>query len=290
MKTFILSIPNNLRLTNQSLDARAVLRDKTWVVFNDDGVKQVFIFQKKGKLIVSTNGVVTYATWEFIPANCSIVITTDGASIMYHPVFIDEVIFALQQDGTNSYLFMIDEANRVNFHPITLLDLNNYFAQKEQLLIAANRKRIEAERVKNEMIEKQRQEELERRRIEQQRAKEAKIKEEEIKRKKELLNMKKEQIRLQYKEDIERIIKECEKERKKQYYAALPLSLFCIFLLLLLLSRDSETIKIISTIGLIISLVCSYIIVAKYDKSEVSEIESFIDSKLMEEKAHDYNS
>lgn len=134
MKTFLLSIPQRLRLKSQELDVQAALCDKSWTVFNDEGVKQLFIFLPDGTLLITTNGIVYNSTWKYISANQSIVITSDEKSVMFHPAFLDDVVFALQQDGESSCLFMIDERNRMSFLPRSLAELNAYFIQKDRYL------------------------------------------------------------------------------------------------------------------------------------------------------------
>lgn len=112
MKAYLYSIPKLIKNVNQSLDAQSILCNKSWVLFNDAGVKQVFLFQKDGSLLVVTNGVVTESSWKYLPVNNSIIIKTGEESMMFHPAFLDDVVFALQQDGSQSCLFMIDEKKR----------------------------------------------------------------------------------------------------------------------------------------------------------------------------------
>ena len=45
MKTYLLETLNRYKRFSESLDAKAVLSNKAWVVFNDEGEKQVYIFQ-----------------------------------------------------------------------------------------------------------------------------------------------------------------------------------------------------------------------------------------------------
>lgn len=108
------------------MDVQAVLCNKSWQVFNDTGEKEIYIFQPNGGLIISVDGQVINATWQYIQANQSIIINS-GISIMLHPSFLDNNIFALQQDGTDRFLFLMDEANRISFAPKSLTDLSNYF-------------------------------------------------------------------------------------------------------------------------------------------------------------------
>lgn len=82
---------------------------------------------------------------------------------MFHPAFLDDVIFALEMDGSCTSLFMIDEKNTSRFQPKTLTELSGYFNKKEDLLIEEEQnkqKRIEAE-IKRKKEEKERLEKIE---------------------------------------------------------------------------------------------------------------------------------
>ena len=48
MKTYLFETLNRYKRFSESLDAKAVLSNKAWVVFNDEGEKQVYIFQEDG--------------------------------------------------------------------------------------------------------------------------------------------------------------------------------------------------------------------------------------------------
>lgn len=135
MKAYLYSIPKLIKNVSQSLDAQSILCDKSWVLFNDAGVKQLFIFQKDGTLLVVTNGVVTESSWKYLPVNNSIIIKTGEESMMFHPAFIDDAVFALQQDGDQSCLFMIDEKNKFSFLPQSFTELEQYFFPKEKTAI-----------------------------------------------------------------------------------------------------------------------------------------------------------
>ena len=110
MKTFLLNIPNEIRNWNNSLDAKALLCSQSWNVFNDEGIKEVYIFQNDGTLIASHNGKVTKAKWEYIPQNTSLIIENLGADIyMMKPVCYDEKVLTLQVDGTNNFALLIND-------------------------------------------------------------------------------------------------------------------------------------------------------------------------------------
>ena len=92
------------------MDAKSVLCNQSWNVFNDEGVKEVYVFQKDGTLIASHNGKVTKAKWEYIPQNTSLIIENSGAdTFMLRPAYYDKKVLALQVDGTDNYALMVDE-------------------------------------------------------------------------------------------------------------------------------------------------------------------------------------
>lgn len=134
MKTFLLDIPDRFRRFDEQLDVKALLCNKSWQVFNDSGVKEIYIFQEDGSLIISLNGKVSRATWQYIPANRSLIINSDNESYMLRPFFQDENLFTLQLDGTQEYSFLINEAQRTSFPVHTLSDLKSYLVKKGHLI------------------------------------------------------------------------------------------------------------------------------------------------------------
>lgn len=180
MKTFLLDSFNRYKRFSEELDVKTILCNKSWLIFNDCGDKELYVFQENGSLIASVNGNVTNAKWQYIPANKSLVVSFREQSFMFHPSFINNVIFALQQDGTERFAFMINEEQSESFYPKSLKELNNYFEGIE-------RKRIEAEeQEKRWLIEQQRKEqqriEDEYKRQQQYRIEQEKLRQEEARR------------------------------------------------------------------------------------------------------------
>jgi hypothetical protein len=156
MKTYLFETLNRYKRFSESLDAKAVLSNKAWIVFNDEGEKQVYIFQEDGTVLITTNGIGSVKTWKYIPANKSILIKGEGNRfVMLRTAFVDENILAFQLDGTDRYAFMIDENNKALFAPKTLEELNVYLVDKldkeKQIL-------IEQQNKENEFAEKAKQE------------------------------------------------------------------------------------------------------------------------------------
>lgn len=147
MQTFLFDIFNRYKRFSENLDVKTVLCNKTWFVFNDSGEREIYIFQENGKLKISLNGKVTHATWEYIPANKSLIISGNEQSYMVHAAYVDNILFALQIDGTKEYAFLIDENNKQDFLPQSYNDIKRYFQIKEEKQI----QKEEAERKEKEL-------------------------------------------------------------------------------------------------------------------------------------------
>lgn len=171
MKTYLLSLPSQLKSFNAKLDVKGALCGKSWVVFNDEGVRQLFIFNTNGSLLISNNGKVINSSWQFIPANSSIIITADNETIMFKPGFYDNIIFVLKQDGLERFLFMIDENNTSLMPDMTLRGLKQYLEDKAFEIIKQDPEYIAAR--KREWDQKQKKE------IEQKKQEEERIRKEE---------------------------------------------------------------------------------------------------------------
>lgn len=141
MKTYLLNLTKEIKNWSNTLDAKSILCSKSWLVFNDEGKKEVFIFEKDGSLIISVDGKVTNASWKYIPVNCSLIITDNKESFMLNPFSYDDKVFALQLDGTDEYSFFIDqqEVEKLALTSLTLINLYiNHHFQYEQKLIEEN--------------------------------------------------------------------------------------------------------------------------------------------------------
>ena len=165
MKTYLLDILNRYKKFSESLDVEAILCSKSWSVFNDSGCKEIYLFQHDGSLIIAVSGEVTNATWKYIPVNQSILISTKNALYMWHPAFVDDIIFALQLHGTNQYSFMIDELQRDTFAPKSLSDIERYFKKKKQLELEKE-KQLLAQRAHDRVVARERQEQQRKQEVE----------------------------------------------------------------------------------------------------------------------------
>lgn len=107
MKAFLFDLVNKLQRTSDTLDAKAILCNKTWRVFSDSGEKEVYIFMEDGKLVISVNGAAVIGSWMYIPANQSLVISGNNQNFLVHPIVCNNVL-ALALDGSNQCCFLLD--------------------------------------------------------------------------------------------------------------------------------------------------------------------------------------
>lgn len=158
MKTYIMSIPDTIIGIGEKLNITSLLCNKSWIVFNEEGVKTLYIFDKDGSLIISNNGLASNSHWKYIKANKTILIEDDGISFLLHPTFINEAIFILQQDGTQQYLFLIDEKKGEQLLLNSLSAINNYvkdlapqpYSNNDRKIIQIEEQRKQREKIAEE--------------------------------------------------------------------------------------------------------------------------------------------
>ena len=159
MKTYLFDTINRYKRFSEELDVKTVICNKSWWVFNDSGEKELYIFNPDGKLDVIYSGRVTEGAWRYVSANKSIIVSASGESFMLDPAFVDNAIFALKLNGTDQYVFMIDENNTALFVPSTYKELMGYFEEKLNRAIAIEEAKVKAERKRLEEEHKQREQE-----------------------------------------------------------------------------------------------------------------------------------
>lgn len=160
-----MSIPDSIKGISDKLNIKALLCDKSWVIYNDEDTKIVFIFEKSGSIIISQNGVVEKAKWEYVKANKSILIENNGQTLLLHPTFVDDILFIMQQDGTNLHIVMIDEKEVERLMLKTLEAINKYLVnvsnQHNTNYIYSQRRELTEEQLLREQAYKETKYEIE---------------------------------------------------------------------------------------------------------------------------------
>lgn len=109
MKTYISDIIPKIQKYSEKLDNLTLLTNQHWVVFDElTNSKCVYIFRTSKELLISQNGKVEKARWEYL-GNNSLLIDRKDESYLFKHGFFDENILALKVDGSNEYAFLINE-------------------------------------------------------------------------------------------------------------------------------------------------------------------------------------
>ena len=115
MKLYLFDTINRYKRYSETLDVKTKICNRPWIVFNDGGEKEVYKFKEDGTINIVLSGRVTKGTWEYDPTDKTIIISASGHSYMVHPGMYDDMLLALQVDGTNECSFLIEENNSQKF-------------------------------------------------------------------------------------------------------------------------------------------------------------------------------
>lgn len=109
MKTFIADIIPRLQQYSQKLDNLTLLTNQHWVVVDEIvNSKTVYIFRSNNELLISKNGEVEKAKWEYL-GNNALLLDLKEKSYLFRHGFFDENILALKIDGKEEYAFLVNE-------------------------------------------------------------------------------------------------------------------------------------------------------------------------------------
>lgn len=132
MKYYLLNILDRVKIYSLKLDEEAILYDKSWVIFNDTEDKEVFIFRPDNELLISYNGIVSKGEWEILSTN-HILIDMVDKSYMFNISFVSNELLALNLDGNNEFLIMIEESIKNRTMIKTLSQIEHYLDNKYKL-------------------------------------------------------------------------------------------------------------------------------------------------------------
>ena len=139
MRTYISEIIPKIQRFSEKLDNLSLLTNQHWVVIDEiEKTKNVYIFRHNNELLISQNGIVEKAKWEYL-GNNSLLIDKKSSSYLFKQGFFDKNILALKIDSKNEYAFLVNETkynNEIN----TLKDVLNFLENK--YLIQQNKNNI----------------------------------------------------------------------------------------------------------------------------------------------------
>ncbi len=134
MKDYLKSWIPRIKEYSLKLDKFSKLYNQPWVFVNElnDFIK--IIFQDKGKLIVSKNGIVSNGNWEIVSAANSILLDVSGEKRLYNHYFIDSGLMILKLDGYSIDYFVLANQNIIPY-----LDIESYLNTKYSNLFSENK-------------------------------------------------------------------------------------------------------------------------------------------------------
>ena len=109
MRTFIADIIPQLQVYSKRLDNLTLLTNQQWVLVDEHmNSKTVYIFRSNSELLISRNGEVEKAKWEYL-GNNSLLLDLKDKSYLFRHGFFDENILALKLDSKAEYAFFLNE-------------------------------------------------------------------------------------------------------------------------------------------------------------------------------------
>ena len=109
MQTFFNDLIPRIQRYSQQLDNLTLLTDQHWVVIDElSNAKNVYIFRRDNSLLISQNGKVEKARWEFVGQNALLIERTNENFLFRHG-FFDETVLALKVDGKDEFAFLVNE-------------------------------------------------------------------------------------------------------------------------------------------------------------------------------------
>jgi len=135
MKEYLKSWIPKIKNYSLELDKLSKLYNQPWVLINEVNDFIKIIFQEKGKLIVSKNGVVSDGDYELVSVANSILLNINGEKRLYNHQFIDNALMILKLDGFSNDFFVLANQNL-----IPDLDVESYLNAKYSAPVLESRK------------------------------------------------------------------------------------------------------------------------------------------------------
>lgn len=109
MRTFLADIISQIQRFSDRIDNLTLLTNQHWVLIeNIANKKTVFIFRSNNELLISNDGQVERAKWEYLGNNSLLIDSSSGTYLFKHG-FFDENLLALKLDSKNEYAIFINE-------------------------------------------------------------------------------------------------------------------------------------------------------------------------------------
>ncbi|HSC55274.1 MAG TPA: hypothetical protein VLC98_16700 [Phnomibacter sp.] len=111
MIEYISNLLPRIQAFSKSLDHQESFVEKTWVLLDEEGNRQQYIFMRDGRFLMSLNGKVQEGKWEYISTSRCLLIDRGTDKLMFNQAFLDEAVMILKIDGVNTIEWMLANAN-----------------------------------------------------------------------------------------------------------------------------------------------------------------------------------
>lgn len=110
MNMSLLDVINRISVFSHRLDNLELLQDQHWVIVDEvQKAKLVYIFRDNRELLISQDGRVQRAKWEYLGNNALLIEQRNEIHLLKHS-FFDANVLALKTDGRDEYSFMVNES------------------------------------------------------------------------------------------------------------------------------------------------------------------------------------
>jgi hypothetical protein len=113
MLLYIKNLLPRLRQYSQTLDKIELLVEHPWVLIDDEGNQQKYIFRRGGDLLMSINGKGIKGKWEYLTVAKSLWIDRGQDNIMLNHGFVNPAVMILQMDGNKEMPFVLANENLI---------------------------------------------------------------------------------------------------------------------------------------------------------------------------------
>ncbi len=101
---------NQISIFSHRLDDLKMLQNQHWVVIDEaQKTKLVYIFRDNLELLISQDGRVQKAKWEYLGNNAILIERKEEIFLLKHS-FFDANVLALKTDGREEYSFLVNES------------------------------------------------------------------------------------------------------------------------------------------------------------------------------------
>lgn len=138
MIDYLNNLITRLKQKSSSIDKIEAFIEKPWILINETGNYEKYLFRRNNDLIISRNGSVIKAKWEYLSFDKSILIDFDSYSILLSQGLIINGVMILIMEGTNKFFPFI------NPEIVPDLDLIKYLQEFEKNSFQSSNNTIES--------------------------------------------------------------------------------------------------------------------------------------------------